>query len=130
MKIYIAGGYFKKDYFKEVANCLEAEFGVEITSSWLNEQWPPNTTLDQVEDSELRSFAVQDCADIQRADVFMLFSSDPKVPTVRGGRHVEMGIALALGKAIWVIGPKENVFHYIPGITHFKTLADLKQFMD
>lgn len=34
----------------------------------------------------------------------------------RGGRHVEFGMALALGKRVIVVGPRENVFHLLPEV--------------
>ena len=32
----------------------------------------------------------------------------------KGGRHVEHGYAMALGKRIVVVGPREHVFHTDP----------------
>jgi hypothetical protein len=32
----------------------------------------------------------------------------------KGGRHSEVGAAIALGKRVWLIGPREQVFHYHP----------------
>lgn len=37
----------------------------------------------------------------------------------RGGRHVEYGIALALEKAVIVVGPQENIFHLLPQVEHY-----------
>jgi hypothetical protein len=35
----------------------------------------------------------------------------------KGGRHVEFGLAVAAGKRLVVIGPRENVFHCLPGVS-------------
>jgi hypothetical protein len=37
----------------------------------------------------------------------------------RGGKHVETGISLALGKRILLVGSAENVFHDLPDVEHF-----------
>ncbi len=34
-------------------------------------------------------------------------------PSTRGGKNVECGIALALGKLLVTVGPRENVFSYL-----------------
>ena len=66
-------------------------------------------------------FAARDLEDIKTADGLLFFAEDPVIGIPRGGRHVEFGVALALGKKIEVCGPKENVFHLLPNITHYKT---------
>lgn len=42
----------------------------------------------------------------------------------RGGRHVELGMAIALSKTIVIVGPRENVFCTLPGIVHHDTWPD------
>jgi hypothetical protein len=50
--------------------------------------------------------------DVKRADCLISFTEDLTVPnTSRGGRHVEFGLALALAKLCYIVGPVENVFH-------------------
>ncbi len=39
----------------------------------------------------------------------------------RGGRHVEFGYALGLGKLMFIIGPRETVFHHLDEVRHFDT---------
>lgn len=39
----------------------------------------------------------------------------------RGGRHVEFGMAIALGKRAIVVGSQENVFHLLPGVEVYAT---------
>lgn len=46
---------------------------------------------------------------------------------MRGGRHVEFGIALEREIPIFVIGPRENIFHYmLTRVQHFENLDDLR----
>jgi hypothetical protein len=38
---------------------------------------------------------------------------EPNTILATGGRHVEFGLALAQGKRMIMVGPRENVFHYL-----------------
>jgi nucleoside 2-deoxyribosyltransferase len=125
MKLYLAGRYSQKDEIAAIAKRLQFE-GFAITSSWLEEPHAPGTTLDQLSDTELAQYAQNDLNDIDEADAIVFFSVDPTIPTVRGGRHVEFGYALAKRKAILVVGQKENIFHYLKKvIRHFETVDEL-----
>jgi nucleoside 2-deoxyribosyltransferase len=124
MKVYLAAKYSMKEDMQHVAAIFKSK-GIGITSSWLNEPHSPSSTLADVDVKHLRKFALQDIEDIKAADAVVLFSIDPLIPTVRGGRHVETGIAIALGKPLFIIGPEENVFHFLPQVTHFTTISAL-----
>jgi hypothetical protein len=47
------------------------------------------------------------------ADAVIIFTEIPNATPATGGRHVEFGLALAQGKRVIVVGPRENVFHYL-----------------
>ena len=67
-------------------------------------------------------FAEDDMEDLLGADVLVAFSETPRHGATRGGRHVELGVALGLRRAgvgrpaIFVVGPLENVFHALPEV--------------
>ncbi len=42
----------------------------------------------------------------------------------RGGRNVELGIALGRGKTVIVVGPYENIFTWLPEVRHYDTWDD------
>jgi nucleoside 2-deoxyribosyltransferase len=128
MKAYLAARYSQKGDMQCVATILRAR-DVEVTSSWLEEHWPPGISMDQIPTEELAKFAAQDIKDIDAADVVIMFSIDPLIAGVRGGRHVEFGYALGTGKLIVVLGPKENIFHYLPRVKHCSTLTELLEMM-
>lgn len=67
------------------------------------------------------SFAVEDVEDVLRAEMFIGFTERPRSGHSRGGRHVELGIAIAMFKRILIVGPRENLFCYLPTIHHFDT---------
>jgi hypothetical protein len=105
------------------------EAGIEITSRWLQEKEPLNSQMGQHTDAFYLETATDDIEDIDRADAVLFFSEDPLVGLPRGGRHVEFGYALGTRKSIAVIGPKENVFHYLKGefnILHFKSVEHFR----
>jgi len=75
--------------------------------------------------------------DINAADIFLSFvPSDKELvdatvrSSSRGGRHFEFGYAYGQGKLCVFVGPKENVFHYLPlGVRHFETYQEAKDFL-
>lgn len=125
LKIYLAGRYSQKEEIKEFAEKLMAIPNVFVTSRWLEEKWPPNTTMDRLPLAELQKTALQDYEDVKAADAVIFFACPPDLPTVRGGRHVEFGFALAMAKLMWVVGPKENIFHHMPWVEHCRTKAGM-----
>jgi nucleoside 2-deoxyribosyltransferase len=64
------------------------------------------------------SLASEDLQDLNRADALVLFTPAGR----RGGCEVEFGIALALGKTLFIIGEPVNLFHY--RATHSRTAAE------
>lgn len=77
--------------------------------------------------------ARKDLVDIERADIFVLYNPLRYQRMGTGGRHVEMGYALARDKRIIVIGEiEENVFQQLDEVTflvwdyhnHMSMLAD------
>ena len=88
----------------------------------------------QAPDAARRRFAQEDADDVICATVLIAFTEEPRQTRSRGGRHVELGMALGLlaaremvegtglhysgpaMKRIIVIGPRENVFTWLPEI--------------
>jgi nucleoside 2-deoxyribosyltransferase len=123
MKAYLASRYTRRDELRTYAKLLE-QFGVEITSRWLDEAEPLQSEMGDHSDEFYVKTAAIDLEDVDAADVLIFFSEDPLVGTKRGGRHFEHGYAYAKKKPIFVIGPKENVFHYSPGVHHYGSLDE------
>jgi hypothetical protein len=68
-------------------------------------------------------FAEDDLADVEACDMLIAFTEPPRAAggRNRGGRHVELGIAIGQGKLIAIVGPRENLFCWLPEITQFDT---------
>jgi nucleoside 2-deoxyribosyltransferase len=130
LKVYLAVPYQRKEEIKIFADELRAE-NIYVTSNWLNEPHKSSTQLPDVLDGERLIYAQQDMRDVIEADIFVLFADFTKT-IVRAGRHVEFGIALAIGQLvrpmpIFVVGEEyENIFHYLPQVTHFETWQAIK----
>lgn len=122
MKVYTASRYSRRDEMREVAAILRCA-GATITSRWLDETNPLDSKMGDDTEEFYKKTSAMDLADVDAADMVLFFSEDPLIGTPRGGRHVEFGYALAKGKWICVIGPKENVFHYHPRVFHYVNLT-------
>lgn len=125
-KIYLAGRYSRRAELFHYAGRLSS-LGYQVTSRWLNGTHDLQSGPD---DDELRrQIAMEDVADIRRCDILIVFTEEQGTGSSgRGGRHVEFGIAFALNKAIWVVGPRENVFHCLPGLYYISNWEDLLDF--
>lgn len=71
-----------------------------------------------------QKFAQDDYDDVLTADVLIAFTEQPRPGHSRGGRHVELGIALGRGIPVVVVGPRENVFCWLPQVEHYDTWPD------
>lgn len=82
--------------------------------------------------AELRSkFAMDDLMDVAGADCVISFTEPPRSNASRGGRHVEMGIALGIhliseaarnrsSPRLIVVGYRENIFHWLPCVQFYE----------
>jgi len=100
-----------------VADELE-EAGFKITSRWL-ESPRPLTAIEFEPGGVGGDLASMDLDDLRRSQMCLAFTEEAAVgPAGRGGRHTELGIALGLGLKVILVGPREHIFHALPGIDH------------
>lgn len=119
MKIFLCSRYSRRDEMRTIANELR-RCGHTVTSRWLDTEW------DRTDDSGSAAapsacreeFAVKDLEDVAASDCLIAFTEPPR-SSGRGGRHVELGAALALGKRIIVVGYQENLFCHHPLVEFF-----------
>lgn len=127
-RVYLASRYSRRLELCEHRTTLKA-LGVEVTGRWLNgghQVDDQGITLGEVGVAEVEEgsplagkFAQDDVEDVDRADSLILFTNEPRSAPMRGGAFVEMGLALAWGKPVIVVGPRANVFCWLPGVMHF-----------
>lgn len=73
-----------------------------------------------------QKFAQEDLRDVMLCDLLIAFTEPPRSSASRGGRHVELGLALGMGKHVWIVGPRENIFCWLEGVRQFETFEDAK----
>lgn len=117
MKIYLAARYSRHPEMQRCRDDLEA-LGHTVTSRWINgdHKMVNDSMFSPGDENIAERFAVEDYEDLLEADCVISFTEPQRSTNSRGGRHVEFGIALGLGKHNVIVGPKENVFHYMPGL--------------
>lgn len=125
MKVYFAASFHRKDELKPIRADFQAD-GIEVTSSWLDQPHKPTAGLEDLTEEEHRRFAVRDLHDIFQSDAMVYFAVELSQAPARAGRHVEFGFALGIGLLIIVVGPKENIFHYAPGVIHVDNIEQAK----
>lgn len=120
MTIYLASRYQDHPLMREWRNELEKR-GFVVRSRWIEGN---HEITDVDNDSERRRFALEDMEDLRRASLVIVRSDPSFFRSGRGGRHVELGMALAWGKPIILVGERENVFHWLHDITVVPTFED------
>ena len=115
MKLYFAARYSRR---RELLIYREAteQLGHQVVARWLDGDH-------QIADSDLempaapervlalaRRYALDDIEDLAQCDACVVFTEPPRSSRSRGGRFVEMGLALGLGLEIFIVGPRENAF--------------------
>lgn len=122
--VYLAAGYDRAWEMREFRDALRP-FAWVVTSRWIDNKPDdkPIGTQDlaiPAEDAtgdvllasgdtyrKAHTANLENIEDLTRAANFIVFT---RTPSTTGGRHTELGMALALRKRIIVIGPRENVF--------------------
>jgi hypothetical protein len=117
MRIYLAARFDRSSEMLDVAATL-SRAGHFVTSRWIHGRQNAPDLVSAVED-------IEDLAD---ADCLVSFTERPTEGVswaARGGRHVEFGVAVATGKRVCVVGPRENIFHHLPRVEVFRSLDEL-----
>lgn len=88
--------------------------GFEVTARWVfgGEEGLTRTEI-----------AALDLEDVEQAEAIVLFTEEYGSKQSGGGRFVEFGYAMALGKECYVIGDYENVFMHDQTVTVYPTLG-------
>lgn len=121
-KIYLAARYRSRHIMRDWRAMLEAA-GFIVTSRWINGGHDMDT--DASNDEQRHGLAMEDLEDIDAADVLVLWNPREHHGNGSGGRHVELGYALARRKPTIIVGERENVFHYLQDRMH--VIPDVKE---
>lgn len=112
---YLAAPYGKRNLVGPLAEEI-AKTGIVSTADWIHSQ----DDQARMTESALAFSAAHDLDQIDKADVFIALTEPPYTPHTSGGRHVELGYALAKGKDVLVIGQYENIFQLLPPVRRFQ----------
>lgn len=126
LTVYMAGPYAARDLLGTYARELE-RVGYRVGTRWLREDHsitPENEgAAVGLADAQAAGHASDDLEDVKRADILVAFTAASVLPEderqrrgTSGGRHIETGYAMALDKAIFLVGEPENVFHRLPWV--------------
>ena len=113
MKVYVAAPWSTRDAAIAVMHWLESQ-GHYVTSRWLRQL-----------DDEGPMAAADDLADVTAADLLLALSPEAYRNIGTGGRHVELGYALALGKQIVLVGARTNVSHHLDCVRVIERVEEL-----
>jgi len=133
--VYLAAPYYRKDEIQGYKDFLQDMCNVEVTARWMEEAHAPTTQMSEVGVDLHILYARNDLEDVYLADMVVSFTEpleygeraityDFYNRAKRGGRHVEFGFGLALGREMVIVGPRENIFHNLPGVKQYDTFED------
>ena len=115
-RFYLAARYSRRDVVRE----LIPEFrlvGLDLQARWLHGTHTIAPGADEAEaNAEGERFARDDYEDVTAARFMVAYNPEEDHRTGRGGRHVELGIALAQAKPVFLAGRRENIFRWHVGV--------------
>jgi len=114
MKTYLAARFSRREEMEELASHLP----------WLGHECIARWVFGGEEGLSREDIAELDLEDVRSCEMLILFTHPRGEPQPGGGRFVEFGYALALGKRCVVIGPRENIFMDAKGIEVYDTWDD------
>lgn len=117
MRIYIAHNYDCRDFLKGTLIPDLVAAGHEVTSRWITD--PEHELYGPNNEAEV------DLQDVWEANVLVLFVDQCGDRPGRG-KYVELGLALAWGKPVVLVGKAEDcVFYRLNRMTRLATIQDL-----
>ena len=126
--IYLAASYSRREELCKYRDELTRR-GWRVKARWLDgthQLTPAGTTLGDAGEALVEAggpeahalrgkFAMDDVEDVLDATLVISFTGAGG----RGGRHVEFGIASTTGALLIVVGPREHIFHSLPGVRQY-----------
>jgi nucleoside 2-deoxyribosyltransferase len=140
--IYLAARYSRREELCDYRNQIQAQ-GHAVISRWLNGTHQISDTGVPIGDhgeklvegdsgemtantARLRTrFANEDLTDVRHCELLIAFTEPPRSSASRGGRHVELGIAIGLNKEVWIVGYRENIFCWLENVRFFETFEEV-----
>jgi nucleoside 2-deoxyribosyltransferase len=116
--VYLCAAFARQSAMRDVRSLLSGS-GIGVTARWLDLPAAAPTSI------EAQAAIADVCLeDIHAADALIAFTEDVGSAYYTGGRHVEVGIALAAAVPVYVVGPVENVFHCHARVTRCRDVVE------
>lgn len=107
LRVYLAAPFELQAPAAVLRGDLDKRHGIGCTSRW----------LDAKDRQETNGWARRCLSDVEAADVLVALNPESWGRAGTGGRHVELGYALALRKPVLVVGARTNLFHFLLDVT-------------
>lgn len=133
MNYYFAARYSRNEEMRRYRDIIQAKIsGACVTSRWIDQHG--GNLLNSFVSSKLNSdshaecwiYGNKDIEDVEACHTIVSFTGDDG--TSKGGRHVEFGYAMALGKRLIIVGLRENIFHTHPLAVRFSTFEEFLEY--
>lgn len=123
MKAYVAARIEDRTHAEEIQRQLN-EAGIETTSRWMRmeAEKPIENYDDDVSEAQRRGEI--DLDDVNAADILVIWKPRDAHRDTTGGHHVETGVSISQGKPIFLIGERENIFHWHKSVRLCDTIED------
>lgn len=122
-KVYLAARYSRHPEMRGYRDDLEA-MGHKVTARWIDCHTDVVGDFTSSFTQEFLNANPEKCGPLGQHDIDDLDAAEWVISFtgggLKGGRHVEFGYALATGKRLVVVGPRENVFHTLASVEHFE----------
>ena len=116
-KVYVAASYTNIVAAKTLGQKLEL-MGFEVLSYW---HMDGNSSVDS--DYHSSSRAMRDHQQVKACDLFIELTGDSGS---KGGRHCELGLAIAWNKDIMIVGTADDcIFTWLPWLAKYSTVDHL-----
>jgi len=115
INVYIAASFPRKEEAQALCEQLEASGKYSVQSTWHKPRENP-------EYDACKEHAERDFWQVAESGMLIQFTGDS---LTKGGRHSELGLALAWKKVVYLVGPREQVFHsMIPDERIFENVSE------
>jgi hypothetical protein len=122
-KVYLASAYSRRAEMRAIAAALIAA-GHDITARWIDGRHETPSAGMAVDSTEHLGWAAdEDVEDVAASDAVVSVTGGGD--RSRGGRHVEAGIAIGLGKRRIVLGEREHVFDHRRDVEQVASVDEL-----
>jgi hypothetical protein len=119
LRVYLAAWFERADEMNAFARLLRQD-GIDVVSRWIEGEHKVLAAGDR------ERFALEDVEDVRTCDVLMVYAPAGDEHKGSGGRHTELGMAYAWRKELVIVGPRTNIFHWLPDVLHLDDLTEAR----